>query len=248
MLPEGFHFSVNNSIFLKDSIERAISLDPEHLSCYDLILEERTPFGKMYQSGISPLPSEDETADMYIFASNRLRERGYEHYEISNYGKPGYFSRHNQVYWKNQSYYGFGMSATSYTEMKRFSRPRKLIPYFEWIKQLEARNGELECPEESLQDQAVNALILGLRMKQGISIDEFEKLFGKQVTQQIVDAAQPWIISGHILGSYNFSGQLERLALQDPEGFLLQNTILISLLEKSLWNTKSSKHLKTVLS
>ncbi|GJQ09890.1 hypothetical protein GpartN1_g6296.t1 [Galdieria partita] len=228
----------------KDSIEKAISLDPEHLSCYDLILEGSTPFGKKYQSGVYPLPSEDEAAAMYIFASCRLRERGFEHYEVSNYGKPKYLSKHNQVYWKNQSYYGFGISATSYTEMKRFSRPRKLLSYFDWVKRLEMQNGEVECPEESLQEQAVDTLILGLRMKQGISIDEFEKQYGQQVSWQVMEAAQPWIESGHILGKYNCNGQLQRIALQDPNGFLLQNSILISLLEKSLWNKSSSKYHK----
>ncbi|GJD08351.1 Oxygen-independent coproporphyrinogen-III oxidase-like protein sll1917 [Galdieria sulphuraria] len=183
---------------------------------------------------------------MYIFASCRLREQGYEHYEVSNYGKPNYLSRHNQVYWRNQSYYGFGMSATSYTELKRFSRPRKLLSYFDWVKQLEMiQNGEVECREESLQDQAVDTLILGLRMKQGISMDEFEKQYGQQLSWQIKEAAQPWIESGHVVSTYDCNGQLQNLALQDPEGFLLQNSILISLLEKSLWNKSSSKYHKT---
>jgi len=226
----------------RDSIEKAISLDPEHLSCYDLIIEQSTPFGKKYQSGIFPLPSEDEAACMYILASSRLREQGYEHYEISNYGKPAYLSKHNQTYWKNQSYYGFGMSATSYTEMKRFTRPRKLVPYFEWVKQLEKRKGELECPQESLREQAVDTLILGLRMKQGISLNTFTKLYGQSISQLVIDASQPWITSGHMLEIYNCNGQLEGLALKDPEGFLLQNSILISLLEKSLWTTNSSTY------
>ncbi len=91
------------------SLEQAIALSPTHLSCYDLTIEPGTPFNRQYSPGSSPLPSDETTAEMYRMAQRLLTAAGYDHYEISNYAKPGYQCRHNRVYWENRSFYGFGM-------------------------------------------------------------------------------------------------------------------------------------------
>ncbi len=110
----------------ENSLEKAIELQPAHLSCYDLVLEAVTPFGKQYQPGKKPLPDDETTAKMYVLAGEKLALAGYQHYEISNYAKPGYQCRHNRVYWENRPYYGFGMGAASYLHQQRFTRPSYL--------------------------------------------------------------------------------------------------------------------------
>jgi oxygen-independent coproporphyrinogen-3 oxidase len=117
----------------QDSLEKAIALAPTHLSCYDLIIESVTPFGRQYKPGISPLPSDETTAEMYRMAQRMLTAAGYKHYEISNYARPGYQCRHNRVYWENRPFYGFGMGATSYVGGDRVARPRKTGEYYEWV-------------------------------------------------------------------------------------------------------------------
>ncbi|MGQ9869858.1 radical SAM family heme chaperone HemW [Leptodesmis sp.] len=119
--------------YWQDSLEKAIALAPTHLSCYDLTIESVTPFGRQYKPGISPLPSDATTAEMYRMAQRTLTAAGYEHYEISNYARPGYQCRHNRVYWENRPFYGFGMGATSYVGGDRVARPRKTGEYYEWV-------------------------------------------------------------------------------------------------------------------
>eukprot|EP00871_Galdieria_phlegrea_P005289 jgi/Galph1/5761/GphlegSOOS_G4361.1 len=219
----------------QESIEKAILLNPSHISCYDLVLERKTPFGKKYSYGKAPLPSEDEAADMYAFASSRLREVGYEHYEISNYAKPGYDSQHNQCYWRNEAYYGFGLGATSYIEKKRVSRPPNLKHYINWVNDLERQKGEISQRIVTIEEQAVDTLMLGLRTRQGISLTEFEENFGEERTTQLVYAANRWMQSGYIFMSHKRDGKVEHLSLSDPDGFLLLNTILVALLEETFW-------------
>jgi putative oxygen-independent coproporphyrinogen III oxidase len=119
------------------SLDQAIALEPDHISCYDLVVEPQTPFGKQYEPGERPLPSDEHTAAMYRLASKALHQAGYDHYEISNYAKPGHQCRHNRVYWENRPYYGFGMGAASFTQNQRFARPRTRAKYYAWVEQYE---------------------------------------------------------------------------------------------------------------
>lgn len=148
-----------------DSLEKAIALSPKHISCYDLVLEPTTVFGKKYQEGDNPLPMDEITAQMYRLASEKLGLHFYEHYEISNYAQKGYECRHNQVYWLNQSYYGFGMGAASYVNNIRFTRPRTRQEYFKWVEQLKANQGKIEAIVTSKNEQILETLMLGLRLK-----------------------------------------------------------------------------------
>ncbi|MGA7933118.1 MAG: radical SAM family heme chaperone HemW, partial [Kovacikia sp.] len=119
----------------QESLERAIALSPKHLSCYDLTVEAGTPFSRQFKPGMTPLPSDETTAEMYRMAQRTLTAAGYDHYEISNYAKPGYQCQHNRVYWENRPFYGFGMGATSYLGGDRVSRPRKTREYYEWVEE-----------------------------------------------------------------------------------------------------------------
>ncbi|MFM6407149.1 MAG: coproporphyrinogen-III oxidase family protein, partial [Microcystis sp.] len=158
----------------ENSLEKAIELQPAHLSCYDLVLESVTPFGNQYQPGKKPLPDDETTAKMYVLAGEKLALAGYQHYEISNYAKPGYQCRHNRVYWENRPYYGFGMGAASYLHQQRFTRPRKSRDYFAWVKE----GCQIDVEKNSLIDDLIETLILGLRLAECVSLTEIESNFG----------------------------------------------------------------------
>lgn len=115
---------------------------PPHVSVYDLQLEEGTPFARRYAPGAAPLPPDDAAADMFADAAAILAAAGYEHYEVSSYALPGHRSRHNQVYWRRAPYYAFGVGAASYLEGRRFSRPKALAAYEEWVGAFEAKAAE----------------------------------------------------------------------------------------------------------
>lgn len=96
-------------------------------------MEEGTPFARWYAPGASPLPSDDSAADMYAAASQTLRAVGYEHYELSNYARPGHRCAHNMAYWDLRPYYAFGVGAASYLAGRRFTRPKAMKQYYGWL-------------------------------------------------------------------------------------------------------------------
>ena len=205
------------------SLEQAIAIAPQHLSCYDLVLEPVTAFGKQYQPGETPLPNDDDTAEMYRLTQQTLTAAGYEHYEISNYAQSNYQCRHNRVYWENKPYYGFGMGAASYVAGQRFSRPRTRREYYAWLE----AGAVIDAPEISFTDYLLETLMLGLRLASGVNLAQFSP----QVQQAILSAVKPYLQRGwvEITGRDN---QSAKLRLSDPEGFLFSNTILATLFEK----------------
>ncbi len=158
------------------SLQRAIACGPTHLSTYDLTIEPGTVFGHRYQAGEAPLPTDTLTAEMYRLAQHTLTAAGYEHYEISNYARPGYQCRHNRVYWENRPFYGFGMGAASYLGGDRVTRPRTQIAYAEWVNQLltgtesPADLAHPEVPSGATHDRLLDTLMLGLRLREGLPI------------------------------------------------------------------------------
>ncbi len=239
----------------QQSLESAIALAPSHLSCYDLIVEPKTAFSHRYQPGSDPLPTDAIAADMYRLAQQLLTAAGFCHYEISNYARSGYECRHNQVYWRNQPYYGFGMGSASYLQGVRFTRPRKTQEYYTWVEQLECQASEPSSshalPSVCEAPDPLDTLMLGLRTAEGISITRFLQDYG------VATATTVW----QCLAAYQRQGLVELVAdqqqedeahmllqdstqglpngqilpigqcwrLQDPEGFLLSNTILADL-------------------
>jgi oxygen-independent coproporphyrinogen-3 oxidase len=201
----------------RDSLLKAISIAPTHLSCYDLVLESVTAFGKQYQPGIKPLPSDEDAAAMYRLTRQILTDAGYQHYEISNYAKLGYQCRHNRVYWQNLPYYGLGMGAASYFDGKRFTRPRTRREYYAWLE----AGAIIDVPETSSIDRLLETLMLGLRLAEGIALDQFDR----PTRSKIVNCLQPYLDRGWV----NIDDT--SLSLSDPEGFLFSNTILSALFE-----------------
>jgi oxygen-independent coproporphyrinogen-3 oxidase len=191
----------------QETLQRAVAIDPPHLSIYDLTLEPQTVFGKRYQPGLAPLPSEETTAQMYRLAQQVLTAAGYEHYEISNYAKPGAQCRHNRVYWENRAYYGFGMGAASYTQQRRFTRPRKTQDYFDWVQKLAESGSQVfeAMPIATPLDQLLDRLMLGLRLAEGIALGDLEQCFGREIVDRILETIAPYRQQGWVLEEFGVS-------------------------------------------
>lgn len=213
----------------QESLEKAIALSPTHLSIYDLTIEPNTSFDRWYKPGAAPLPTDEMTAQMYRLAQQTLTAAGYEHYEISNYGRSGYQCRHNRVYWENRSYYGFGMAAASYVNGQRFVRPRKRQEYFEWVEALEKNGGAIECTVVSREEMLLDTLMLGLRLADGLSVDRMRSRFGSVLLAKVLEALQPYLKTGWVEITHTPE---QRIKLTDPQGFLFSNVVLSTLFEK----------------
>ncbi len=207
----------------EESLQAAIDLCPQHISCYDLVLEPVTAFGKQYQPGEKPLPDDETTAQMYRLAQQKLTAAGYEHYEISNYAQPGFQCRHNRVYWENKPFYGFGMGAASFVEDQRFTRPRTRQEYYEWVE----KGCVVDEIGRSREDELLETLMLGLRLAEGVSFKQISQQFDKETVENIRACLQPYYCQGWV----DFT-VTERVKLSDPEGFLFSNTILASLFDR----------------
>lgn len=167
----------------KDSLQKVILLNPEHISAYSLILEEGTPFYESYVNHPELLPDEETDREMYHLTKEMLKAAGYERYEISNYAKPGLESKHNSGYWKRVPYLGTGLGASSFIGGKRRKNGTNLKEYLQnWgkISQNTVFEGKFdEFYALSAQDEMAEYMFLGLRMSRGISIKGFEECFGK---------------------------------------------------------------------
>lgn len=223
----------------QESLEAGIALAPTHISTYDLTIEPGTAFGRYYQGGIKPLPTDETTAQMYRLAQQVLTGAGYQHYEISNYAQPRHQCRHNRVYWENRPYYGFGMGAASYVQKCRFTRPRKTREYYQWVQQL-METREMDCPQIPVSEVLLETLMLGLRLAEGLSLPILAKQFGEKTLELIWQCLQPYYRQGWVqvvkadgeavdmldIQKLPISG---RIRLTDPEGFLFSNTVLADL-------------------
>ena len=115
-----------------ETLETAVTYSPEHLSCYELTIEENTPFASEFQKGFFALPGEETQREFFIRTSEFLEVRGYIHYEVSNFARgEEYLSRHNQKYWDHTPYLGFGPAAHSFTGARRWWNHRSVEKYIE---------------------------------------------------------------------------------------------------------------------
>jgi putative oxygen-independent coproporphyrinogen III oxidase len=212
------------------SLKSAIDLHPTHISCYDLIVEAQTPFAKQYRPGDKPLPSDETTAQMYRVAQQMLAGAGYEHYEISNYAKPGYHCRHNLTYWQNKSYYAFGMGAASNLEHRRFSRPRKTQEYYQWI--ADGCDWRVD-PTSTIAERFLETLMLGLRLSRGVSLKSIESEFGIDRLNSLLKCLQRYQQQGWVeIGSVADGDRYLRLS--DPEGLIFSNVVLTEIFSLEL--------------
>lgn len=162
------------------NLDEAFSLRPEHLSFYLLEVHEGTPLAKHIRLGLQPKPDEDLAVAMYELMLDRASEAGYEHYEISNLCLPRFESEHNTKYWTGAPYYGFGCSAHSYDGFsRRWANERDVVRYLEMI-ELNSRAIVSETQLSEAERQA-EAVFLGLRMMQGLSLQDYEQEFGSDL-------------------------------------------------------------------
>jgi oxygen-independent coproporphyrinogen-3 oxidase len=155
----------------KSDVERALDLQPEHLSLYNLTIEEKTEFGRRHRAGLLSLPDEDLSADMYEWAIDRMAAAGFEQYEVSNFALPGEECRHNQVYWRNEPFIGFGVSAASYADGLRWTNTGSMQCY---LATAGREGGPDRAGEERLPPLAAagEAVMLGLRTREGADLAE----------------------------------------------------------------------------
>ena len=166
---------------VKENVAKAIDLDIPHMSLYSLILENHTVFMNRMRRGKLPLPKEELEAEMFEYIIEELEKGGFEHYEISNFSKPGFESRHNLVYWDNAEYYGLGAGASGYVDGIRYKNHGPIRHYLEAVEAGKARiTEEYLTLEEKMEEE----LFLGLRKKTGVSKARFEEKFGVSFDQR----------------------------------------------------------------
>ena len=193
----------SNTDTLRKSLDFALRLGVPHISAYMLKIEEGTYYYKNAKS--LNIPTEDETADMYLFMSEYLTEKGYLHYEISNFCKDGLYSRHNMKYWEGAPYIGFGAAAHSFFGGKRFYFPRD-TEYF-------TDGGKVIYDGEGGDDE--ERILLSLRTYKGISLHDKNALF--------TDKAR-------FFEKHGFGVIKDDRFILTASGFLLSNTIISELL------------------
>jgi oxygen-independent coproporphyrinogen-3 oxidase len=166
------------------NLKRALDLDVPHLSCYALTVEPKTALHSFIDKGIVPPVDDDMAQQHHAFLLDRTEEEGYENYEFSNFGKPGYYSQNNMAYWHGKSYLGIGPSAHSYDGNRRSWNIGNNTKY---IKAIEA--GELPLEREVLtkKDKYNEYVMTRLRTANGLSLYEVERLFGLAYKEYLLE-------------------------------------------------------------
>jgi oxygen-independent coproporphyrinogen-3 oxidase len=178
----------------EDNLNQAVKYLPKHLSLYGLKLEEDTHWGRLKQSGELTVPDDEHQAEMYLLAVSKLEQAGYKRYEVSNFAYRGYESRHNLLYWQNQAYLGLGPGASSYYLAKRWSNIADIDEYLAKLKagKLPIATGE-ELSAAMIEAETV---FLGLRLADGINIEEVNKTFGIDFLTKYQQQLEKYIVKG----------------------------------------------------
>ncbi|MCX7749718.1 MAG: radical SAM family heme chaperone HemW [Clostridia bacterium] len=163
----------------EETLYRVMELNPEHISCYSLKIEEGTGFGQKLEEGKIEVIDDVLDREMYYLAQKKFGENGYKQYEISNFAKEGYVSEHNLIYWKGMEYIGLGAGAHSYYEGERFNNKPDIEEYIGFIERnvIPRENEEVIGQDEKMTE----FMILGLRLIDGISIRQFNASFGEDI-------------------------------------------------------------------
>ncbi|MBQ7052350.1 MAG: radical SAM family heme chaperone HemW [Clostridia bacterium] len=208
----------------RETLQKAIALSPEHLSCYSLILEEGTPLYEAVQAGMcAALPCDNIIEEMDGITARLTRENGYAHYEVSNYARPGRTCRHNVVYWECEPYLGVGLGAHSDVDGRRFYNPEDWEAYLEMAESGEtARQTEGENRRE---DRMFERMMMGLRQVQGVDMARFEQDF----------SVKPEDVWPETLERMTNGGMMEkrgsRLRLTE-RGMQVMNGVLVELMDE----------------
>lgn len=172
------------------AIDEVVGLGIPHISSYALTVEERTALHSFIEKGKSPSPDEEQASRQFYLLVDRLAEAGYDHYEISNFGKPGHYSRNNSAYWQGKPYLGIGPGAHSYDQKRRGWNVRSNPGY---IKELKEERLPIEWEELSTQDKYNEYLMTRLRTQWGVDLAEVSVTFGQQYVGFLEQQATPFI-------------------------------------------------------
>lgn len=206
----GLPFSNRES--LKTNLEFISGLSPEHISAYILKIEEKTAFFKERHN--LSLPDDDDASEQYLAMADFFENKGYSHYEISNFSKAGYESRHNLKYWNGTDYLGIGPSAHSSLNGKRFY-------YKNDLKEFISGNNPIDDGESGGEEEFI---MLRLRLKSGIDTREYQNLFGKELSKDFLDKCR-------IFQKAGFLNLSDKNICLTNKGMLLSNSIITELLE-----------------
>ncbi|HEY6236594.1 MAG TPA: radical SAM family heme chaperone HemW [Candidatus Elarobacter sp.] len=176
------------------SLDAAVALEVEHVSCYGLTIEEGTPYAAWFARDPSAFAGDTLEARMYAIAIDRLRVAGFAHYEISNWAKPGFRSRHNAIYWANDPYLGLGVGAASYLGGVRSTHTRDLDAYCEAALAAAPIPGESERLEGA--KRAGEAIMLALRTAEGVDLAAFRERYGIDVHQRYRSVVDDLVAAG----------------------------------------------------
>lgn len=176
----------------RETLNKVLLLEPDHISAYSLIIEEGTPLSKHIDE-YPPVPSENEDREMYRDTKRILKEHGYMRYEVSNYAKEGKECKHNVTYWTRGNYAGFGLGASSMVENIRWHNTENMDKY---IKNPTESKEDME--KLSLNDCMEEFMFLGLRMMQGVSKKRFFKEFDMNMDEVYGDVLKKWEKTGHL--------------------------------------------------
>ncbi len=190
---------------LDSDLDKYISLNPEHISCYSLMIEPNT---KLFIEKIKNI-DQDTDYNMYKYIEDRLKANGYNHYEISNYSKEGLESKHNLTYWNNEEYYGFGIGASSFLDGKRIDNHKSLTKYLE-------KNYDKEIIDTS-EEGIKYGLILGLRKIKGINIEDFNEKYDCNIQlllKKFIDENKIEVSDGYIYISEEWIYKMNEILME----------------------------------
>jgi oxygen-independent coproporphyrinogen-3 oxidase len=195
---------------LREDLKLLLKLNPEHISTYSLMIQDNTYLSVKKVQNIN----EELDLEMYKYICKLLKKNHYNHYEISNFAKPGYESKHNLVYWNNEEYYGFGCGASGYIAGVRYDNTRNLSDYL---------NGVVNDKEELLSPKGIMEyeVILGLRKINGINLQEFHNKY--KVNLQDVFPVKPLIKNGELIYK-------DGNVFINPDKIYVMNEILLKLI------------------
>lgn len=202
---------------LKDSVSKAVELDLPHYSLYGLKVEENTLFYRLYQRDELPLPEEEEELAMYEYLMERLSGEGYRQYEISNFARPGFESRHNTTYWRNEPYYGLGAGAHGYALGLRHVNIKGVQPYIDSANHALPR---LETNPVDAEEAMGDFMMVGLRLLDGVREEDFMRQFGEASIEETFGPALARLQKQQLLTRTERGGY--RLT---PKGVLLGNEV-----------------------
>ena len=202
------------------SLERAIQLEVDHVSCYGLMYEPGTRLTAQRKSGRVTPCDESLEADMYLMMRDVLSAAGYEQYEVSNFAKPGCRSEHNLIYWRNQPYVGVGPSASGCDGRERYKNVADAARY---VRMIEA-DGIAETFRETIDGETLmlEMVLMQLRMLEGLSIEDFHTRTGSEPLALFHPVLDRFVASGHLTVTDS------HIALT-PEGFLVADSIITGL-------------------